>query len=115
VPPPSPPHTHLIPLLLPQHYCSLPPPALSTTFGGIMSATFNGCPDLTELEKCEHAPQQSWCETTVDECRQQAGESVDDGWVFCNAETKQPELPYCTCKAKWWHTEGACANMKGGT
>jgi hypothetical protein len=91
-------------------------------FGEVKAAVFNGCPKLSELAKCEYEPEQSWCETTEVRCKQQSGESVTDveeygdtkGWVYCNAETQKPTLPYCTCKSQWFNKEDSCANMKGG-
>jgi len=86
----------------------------STIFGEVKAAMFNGCPKLSELSKCEYEPEQSWCETTETRCKQQSGESVSDGWVYCDAETQEPQLPFCTCKASWAHKEFNCKNMKGG-
>ena len=55
------------------------PPPISTVFGEVKAAVFNGCPKLSELAKCEYEPEQSWCETTEVRCKQQSGESVTDG------------------------------------
>jgi hypothetical protein len=86
-----------------------------THSGEIKFITYNGCPSLKALETCEVNPVQSWCDTTEDECIGQTDESRGDGWMYCDPEDGgKPQLPFCTCKSKWTHSEGVCANMKGG-
>jgi|ERR1719272_297845 len=88
----------------------------STNPGGVQGATFNGCPKLSELGKCEYAPEQSWCETKKKNCKQQTTESKGEGWVYCDPENNGvPQKPFCTCKSSWKHTEGRCAHSKGGS
>ena len=43
--------------------------------------TMKGCPSFDDLEKCEWNPQQKWCMTTQDTCKQQVGDMVGDGWA----------------------------------
>lgn len=87
----------------------------STTAGGVQGATFNGCPILSELAKCEHSPEQSWCETKKKKCKEQTSESKGEGWVYCDAANNgAPQKPFCTCKSSWKHKEGKCAHSKGG-
>jgi len=87
---------------------------------GRRTKTMKGCPSIEDLEQCEYDPQQTWCKTTQDSCKQQVGDMVDDGWAYCNnwynaddnsgrAYEPQGELPMCTCKSKWSFSEGICA------
>jgi len=60
-------------------------------------------------------PIQSWCETDAESCIEQTDENEGSGWVFCDPkQAGKPTLPYCTCQTSWKHTEGICANKKGG-
>lgn len=51
---------------------------------GRRTKTMKGCPSIEDLEQCEYDPQQTWCKTTQDSCKQQVGDMVDDGWAYCN-------------------------------
>lgn len=71
----------------------------------------NGCPSIETLQLCEYDPQQSWCETNEDSCKQQMGfEGVGEGWAYCDPREGVAELPICTCKSSWKLAEENCAS-----
>jgi len=85
----------------------------SSSPGFIKHGDFLGCPTLEALSACEVEPQQSWCPTTRNRCKQQDGAAVGNGWAFCSPKTQDAELPGCTCAQIWLNGQGEnCMNSR---
>jgi len=88
-----------------------------------------GCPERSTLEDSgysmmDKSTTQSWCKTTDKRCFEQdtyqtpAGDvttNLGANWVFCDANTGEPELPDCECQTHWTVEDEVCKSLDGAT